>query len=298
MLYKNTYHTWAEFMEKVQRGKRTTGWTESLERGNAGWNGTYSMEEALNHLKGGLHQGMDTIERHRQHIPTNLFDLIMPQKDFTPELQHVIAGGTVDVAAHLSGATPLTFISEVTPQDPNTHTKRGSRLKTIYVNITNSANVNIEMFMERGALIWLLVEHLEKCGFSTQVWCFISLSLEHRAVYGTTPESKAVNLIKVKDFSEPFDLNKMAISLCSAFMFRRFGFALMEMATTDYEKRVLSTNYGYPVVGDNGEDVIVPEDKNLYPLYFNTANIYNAEAMRRYFKKQLENHLGDTLITD
>jgi len=290
---KHVYNSWNDFIEKMTKGQKVTSNKSSESVDREGWYGTNTFREAVGYLNSGWHDGLRAINERRKHVPADLFSAIMPVEDYMPELRHVIAGGTVDIPAHITGATPEVFIAEV--QSEETREKRGNKLKTLYVNCANNSNIEVGMFMERGSLVWLLVEHMEKCGFSCEVWAY---SCHSKGSWRDEGSSKVTQLIKVKEFGELFDDNKLAIALCSAFMLRRFVFALMEMGDNSLETDMVEDNSYGTILRQKADDIILPSDKDLNPLFIDPSGCHNPDQMRQLIKKVLDDHLNTNVLAE
>lgn len=296
MTYTHKYSTWAEFMTAVTTGQRspasnTTSQREYYE--SDPWSGTNTFAKSLRHLNEGWKEGLSRIEEVRRRLPSDLFDGIMPVKDYKPELRHQIAGGTIDVVAHIVGASPETFIAEVAPINDEGPIKTGRRLQTIYYSMGNSSFTDKEAFFWRGAYTYLMVEHMENCGFSVELW---GLNNVTGSVFGGAGHAQRI-YVKIKEFGELFNNNKLAVALGSSFMLRRYIFALMEQYTTPDEIAITHGAYGYPVSSANVEDIVLSEDADLNPLFINTVNVSEPSKMLEEFRGILKRHLEGNVLT-
>lgn len=283
-VYEHNY-SWTEFLELVTKGKRPSCRNPSSLRIDSGtWAGTSSMQEALDHLTKGWSGGIDQLRKLQEDIPADLFDGIMPPKEFKPEMTHTIAGGTLDVAAHLSGATPEVFIAEQVLADSDATIVKGRKLQTIYVNIGNTAGYSVEAFMHRGCYIYSLVEHMENCGYSTEVWA-ISSNIGAGAC-------EQFIRVKVKEFGELLDPNKLVCSLCSAFMFRRFIFAIMEMQSAEEVRHLGADGSSYGrTFSPTIEQACINKEDQLDSLLVNVVNTEDPQQIGDAVKKILSDHL-------
>src|SRR5882672_4570468 len=196
--FKHRFDTWSEFMEAVTNGKRNPlAANKSQESNHSRWSGTTTFQEALDHLYNGWTEGLQCIRALQRELPTDLFDCVMPVKDYKPELQHKIAGGIIDVPTVLTGATPENFIQEVTPLESSANVVSGRKLITLYYNISNNSGMMEDAFFYRGAYTFLLVEHLENCGYSVEVWA-VECCCGHRSTFtdGGDPTNHSRTYIK------------------------------------------------------------------------------------------------------
>lgn len=305
--YIHKFPTWEEFMRELTTGKRTMPEHENASLDNRSeivqWAGG-TLDEAIGYLQNGWKRGLDRIREVQRKLPPNIFDCVMPMKDYKPELKHSIAGGVIDMGAHLSGATPETFITEERPIDEGKITK-GSKLQTIYLNITNSCFTDEDAFFYRGAYTFLLAEHMENCGYSCEIWVMNVISSRGGLGQFFNLEEKRSNkqltYIKVKEFGELFDTNKLVTSLCSNFFYRRCVFALLEMYSVEERQMFGITRkdgYGLPISNAPIQDITLPEDQDLNPLWINTINTSDEKAMLEKFQDILKKHLEGGVIVE
>lgn len=235
------------------------------------WAGTHTYGETLELLAKGWQRGLDRIEELRRTLPPTCFDSVMPVEGYKPELRHTVAGGVLDVATYLSGASPETFISEVRNNDEAI--TGGRQLLSIYCNGATSCHLDEDAFFYRGAYTYLLVEHLEKCGYSVELWHVSSVTVDYvqQDIY-----------TKVKEFGELFDNNKLAIALASSFMLRRLIFKLQESCGVESEY-ITNYSYGRP----NTQNVeTMPGDNNA--LFVNFVNISDKNSAFELFQNTIK----------
>jgi len=277
------YDTWAEFMEIVKHGtpnerattplsSRKDEWAQTKP-----WSGAHDFNEALRWLEKGWDDGIKRLRNFQRGIPPDLYDCIMPVKDYKPELRHDIAGGAVDVPAHLTGATPETFVTEKAPIEEGNQITTGRRLQSIYMNIANSSFTDEDAFFYRGAYTFSMIEHMENCGYSAELWVVNNVA----PVYGGWRQRIYV---KVKEFGELFDTNKLAIALCSNFMLRRFMFSIQEQGDDEEITGIQHQSYGLPIGDDKVEDIALPEDMDLNPIWVATVNQHDPARMLEEFR--------------
>jgi hypothetical protein len=144
-----------------------------------------------------------------------------------------------------------------------------------------------EAFLYKGAYTYALIEHLEACGYSVELWVYIMTSDN---MY--TPQNILKMYVKVKEFAELLDTNKIACSVAGVFAFRRFFFSLMEQLTPAQCQTfgVPNDGYSYPYI-HKWQDATLPEDMELNPLVITTTNMPDKDAILNDFKLQLKNNL-------
>lgn len=285
------FDKWSEFMENAIHGNhnmilrdnecqsRMDEWAETNP-----WSGCHSFDEALEWLKDGWQDGLDRLKMFQKGIPPDLFDCVMPVKEFKPELQHLVAGGSVDIAAHLTGATPNVFLGEVIPIEQGQQVVKGRKLQTVYVNIGNLSTYTSASYFARGAYTYALIDHMENCGYSCEVWCVqASLCRDNH-------DLASFIYVKVKEFGELMDPNKTAIALCSAFMMRRFIFSIKEQGDDEMIREIVCKGYGRSF-SPSLESVTLPEDKAIHPLYIDIVNEEDPSVILSKFRHSLQVHI-------
>lgn len=287
-------YTWTEFIEALhdankQRNPKANNTSQSTQ--DSDWYGTYTYEQALEHLVKGWQTGLDRIRELRSTIPSDMYDAIMPVEDYKPEQRHQIAGGTLDVGSYITGASPENFIAEVIPHEAQ-DIVQGKKLITIYIQAHNSCHCSADAFFFRGLYTYYLIEHLENCGYSVEFWNVFTNNHEH-GMNNKWPEQKIY--VKVKEFGELFDTNKLAVTLCSQFYLRRYIFALMETYSDD-EVKCTQDGYGYIPNKNKIEDVVLSEDADLNPLWIPFINIGESDKMLKEYKKVLQDYTEGGVI--
>lgn len=295
-IWDHKYNSWADFIKALKAWTPSPNATQHSQNDESDntipWSGAYTFEEAMGFLTDGWKAGLERIREIQRTIPPDLFDGIMPVRDYKPEFRHQISGGSLDVGTYVSGATPECFVSEQVPHDSdNAQIQQGKKLLTIYMQSSNSSYCDIDSFMYRGAYMYALVEHLENCGYSVEFWNVDCSSAIH--------DSNKVQRIyvKVKEFGELFDQNKMAVALASNFYLRRFLFALQETYSPDEITYITNGSYGLPM-NVKIEDVALPEDMDLNPICIGYVNVGTPEETLKRYKEILEKWLNSDVITE
>ncbi len=289
MKYIHRFDKWSEFMDKVKHGKPNPLYNPndgSKDITEPKWSGSSTYEEAIKMTEEGWSEGITKLSEFQRTLPSDIFDSVMPVREYKPELHHTIGGGSVDVAAHLSGATPETFIGE-RPPEGSTQITHGRKLQTIYINIGGLSNISPEALFYNGAYTYSLVEHLENCGYSCEVWLVNTNRGQNDAVM--------FFYCKAKEFGEMFETNKLAVGMCSAFMFRRFVFFIKECGVDGEIRDIVECSHGasYKETIDN---IVLPEDIDLNPMWISMVNENNPEQMLKKFRKILDDHLNSNVI--
>ncbi len=283
------YPSWSEVVQRLYHEKPKWLLNEASQHSDAiEWSGTYTYQQAIDYLRDGWPQGLAKLREFQRKLPPDIFDCVMPISDYKLELRHSIAGGSIDMPLHITGASPEVFVSEQLPMD--TDIKRGNRLATIYMQTFNSCFTNEDAFFWRGAYVFALVEHLEQCGYSVEFW------LVNHGSDGSPAGDEQRIYVRAKEFGELLDTNKLAVTTASSFMLRRFMFRLQELVP-DREIAEYVTRHAYLRPPAN-YDVVLSDDADTNPIYINTVNQSSSTEMLTEFKRILEQWVGTTVVAE
>ena len=183
----------------------------------------------------------------------------------------------INIEAATTDASPEHFLEE---EESDTVITQGKRLLTIYVNCWNHNGIPEECYFHRGALIYKAVDHLETMGYSCEV-------------IATFPCSGSggvhITYVKLKDFQEMIDADRLCIAMCATFMMRRFLFHLQEL-----ESEEIRLQYGYYAAGGYGtqirmgeikdSDVTIQEDSAELVFWYDVSGLTDTDEIDEAFK--------------
>lgn len=163
-----------------------------------------------------------------------------------------VSGGMVDVGRFLDGEPECMVETRLV------EIAKPGRVISILVNGCFSAGISQTQFRQRGAAIVGLVDALEKCQYSTEVW----LEVSHKTVS---------YLVKVKGAEDMLDIDILMFAIGHEACFRQLSFAIQ-----DGEKASLQvgSNSGMGYVWKLSCAELVSANVCLEPLIYNdpTAN--------------------------
>ena len=133
-------------------------------------------------------------------------------------------------------------------------------------------------------MIYKAVDHLETMGYSCEV-------------IATFPCSGSggvhITYVKLKDFQEMIDADRLCIAMCATFMMRRFLFHLQEL-----ESEEIRIQYGYYASGGYGtqinmgeikdSDVTIQEDQAELVFWYDVSGLTNTKMIEKTFRKLIK----------
>ena len=280
-----TIYSWEEFRSALDKDparsdkKKMQSFCSHKESKDDSWYGTQSWTEAVFLLDAGG-WGLDRLEK--TEVDDAIVDAVAPLEEYLTDYVPSIAGGMVNIEAATTDASPEHFLEE---EENDTVIQAGKRLLTIYVNCWNHNGIPEKCYFHRGALIYKAVDHLETMGYSCEV-------------IATFPCSGGgdihVTYVKVKDFQEMIDADRLCIAMCATFMMRRFLFHLQEL-----EPQEIRQQFGYYDGGGYGtqinmgrikdSDVTIQQDLAELVFWYDVSGLTDTAAIDKAFK---------TLITE
>jgi len=276
-----TIYSWEEFRSALDKDpkrsdiKKLRSYASHKDVDNDDWYGTKSWTEAVFLLDAGG-WGLNRLEK--TELDDTIMESIAPLEQYLTEYVPTIAGGIVNIEAATTDASPEHFLEE---EETDTIIAAGKRLLTIYVNCWNHNGIPEECYFHRGALIYKAVDRLESLGYGCEVIAVFPCrgSGEAHATY-----------VKIKDFQEMIDADRLCISMCATFMMRRFLFHLQEL-----ESDKVRLQYGYHTDGGYGtqilmgtledSEVMIQQDSSELVFWYDVSGLTTVESIEKSFKK-------------
>jgi len=276
-----TIYSWEEFRSALDKDpkrsdiKKLRSYASHKDVDNDDWYGTKSWTEAVFLLDAGG-WGLNRLEK--TELDDTIMESIAPLEQYLTEYVPTIAGGIVNIEAATTDASPEHFLEE---EETDTIIAAGKRLLTIYVNCWNHNGIPEECYFRRGALIYKAVDRLESLGYGCEVIAVFPCrgSGEAHATY-----------VKIKDFQEMIDADRLCISMCATFMMRRFLFHLQEL-----ESDKVRLQYGYYEAGGYGtqilmgtlddSEVMIQQDSSELVFWYDVSGLTTVESIEKSFKK-------------
>lgn len=276
-----TIYSWEEFRSALDKDpkrsdiKKLRSYASHKDVDNDDWYGTKSWTEAVFLLDAGG-WGLNRLEK--TELDDSIMESIAPLEQYLTEYVPTIAGGIVNIEAATTDASPEHFLEE---EETDTIIAAGKRLLTIYVNCWNHNGIPEECYFHRGALIYKAVDRLESLGYGCEVIAVFPCrgSGEAHATY-----------VKIKDFQEMIDADRLCISMCATFMMRRFLFHLQEL-----ESDKVRLQYGYYEAGGYGtqilmgtledSEVMIQQDSSELVFWYDVSGLTTVESIEKSFKK-------------
>jgi hypothetical protein len=210
----------------------------SSSKGDDGWSGTSSFDQAKGLMVSGWSEPLDRIESIRDQVRQRVGLIDGNQFQF----DHAPYGTRLDVSAYSIGS-PLALLQAYEQPD-----RRKTRFVRLLVDTSVSWSVSKEDIQIRGAAIVALCDALNTLGYSTEVWATSSIASEMRK-----DAPKFVALVPVQGVGEPWDVRSAMFPLAHASFLRRIVFGMMESLDEAGRKRFgVGSGYGYPSPSSKG----------------------------------------------
>ncbi len=124
---------------------------------------------------------------------------------------------------------------------------------TIHVNLAYSCAHDHTQVLNRGALIYNLIDILEKNNYSVKLNTFFLVEENNELIYIK---------IKLKDINSPLGVSGSIFPLTSPGFFRRIIFRVMESMPVDYYG--WDNGYGHPVDGSDSKKLLELPENDIY----------------------------------
>ena len=283
-----TIYSWEEFRSALDKDpkpsdvKRLQGYASHKDTDTDDWYGTKSWTEAVFLLDAGG-WGLNRLEKTK--VDDSVVEAVAPLEEYLTEYIPTIAGGIVNIEAAVTDASPEHFLEE---EETDTVIAAGKRLLTVYVNCWNHNGIPEDCYFHRGALIYKAIDHLEALGYGCEVI----------AVFPCAGKGEAhVTYVKIKEFQEMLDADRLCISMCATFMMRRFLFHLQEL-----EPDEIRLQYGYHSSGGYGtqiqmgtlkdDDIMIQKDSSELVFWYDVSGLTRTGEIEKAFgeliKKKFE----------
>jgi hypothetical protein len=275
-----TIYSWEEFRSALDKDpaknskKILNSYCSHTDASDDSWYGTQSWTEAVFLLDAGG-WGLNRLEK--IEVDEAIVDAIAPLEEYLTDYVPTIAGGMINIEAATTDASPEHFLEE---EENDTVITQGKRLLTIYVNCWNHNGIPEKCYFHRGALVYKAVDHLETMGYSCEV-------------IATFPCSGGggvhITYVKLKDFQEMIDADRLCIAMCATFMMRRFLFHLQEL-----ESEKIRIQYGYHQSGGYGtqismgeikdSDITIQKDQAELVFWYDVSGLTDTDEIDKAFK--------------
>ena len=276
-----TIYSWEEFRSALDKDpkrsdiKKLRSYASHRDADTDDWYGTKSWTEAVFLLDAGG-WGLNRLEKTK--VDDSVVEAVAPLEEYLTEYIPTIAGGIVNIEAAVTDASPEHFLEE---EETDTVIAAGKRLLTVYVNCWNHNGIPEDCYFHRGTLIYKAIDRLEALGYGCEVI----------AVFPCAGKGEAhITYVKIKEFQEMIDADRLCISMCATFMMRRFLFHLQEL-----EPDKVRLQYGYHADGGYGtqirmgtlkdDDVMIQKDSSELVFWYDVSGLTRTGEIEKTFKK-------------
>ncbi len=218
------FDTWTEFVHAAEFGESILDGRNPLMRDHRhsrddsdyinNWSGA-TWEEALDLAKNGWPEAVTMLDHKLEMVKSSI-----PSKREIMTVDYAAVGpGTLDMGRYIQGHPEAWTVWHPEETDETTV---GTRIVPIHFAISASAVISKEALFEKGALICVLVDVLEREG--NRVELTLDASTARNAVSIQT---------QVKKASEPLDLDRVVFAIAHAACLRRLAFSIWEQTDRD-----------------------------------------------------------------
>lgn len=167
---------------------------------NAGYDGTVKLAET------GWQDGAEEIDSLREEIHS-----IIEPKGIEMSITPHVSGAFVDIGRYIQG------VPECMCQFM--HTETNQKPVQLVVNGSVSCGVSAERQKNRGAAIAAAIDVMEERGYRVELWLYFGVR---------SGISYTIDLVRVKDFNQGVDTDRLAYALAHAGFNRRLHFGVCE----------------------------------------------------------------------
>ncbi len=240
------FNTWEAFVNQAENGETDMLDYERSSRNadDEKWAGG-SFKNAIDLARNGWKDGADRIAA-RIDTVTGMLPSYGTRRELVMER---VGPGAVDMGRYLMGH-PAPYITWKNVEDENS---AGDQIIPILFNVTASAGVSVETMFNKGAVLCVLIDQLERAG--KRVELTVALAATNGSYSGTKGDHVTLTVM-VKRANDALDVDRIAFSLAHAACLRRLGFSLWEQAPKEIRDKIgikKSSGYGRPedVVAEN-----------------------------------------------
>ena len=215
MIYRYNADSWDEFVNDLRNRKVNWEMGGSEAENNASWSGCDFWYQALDYAVKGhpvARAAMESVAVKVTSAPEPLWD-VAPVGAF-PCIPAYAAGIPEDMFVATEDAPPVS-----------------QPIVRIAVNMSGSAGIEAQEFVNRGAAIVTLIDRIQLSGRRVELIAF---------KHGYSGDDKFLWSVTVKRPEEPVDMDRIGLAFATPIMLRRFFFRVLEFMTPKYVP-----SYGY-----------------------------------------------------
>jgi len=241
-LYESVGEVW-ELVSNVA-DQRRAGSFASAKPAENGWDLGAGLEGAARMLVHGWNQHTDDVDETVQRELDKLQDRINKFNFEQTESLLDVSGSWVDVDRFISGEPECMWEQHM--QDDNVN----GRVLRIVMNCAASAFVSDAALVQRGASVVAAVTAAQAMGFNAELWVAEAVN---PSGYGRSSNSTNVEMVKIKDYRDPIDMDVAMFCIAHPAMLRRVFFVLNEEHDEDHRD-----HFGFKPSGGYGKPSNLP----------------------------------------
>lgn len=254
-------------LEKRENNAIMKSCHSSSEKGDKGWYGTDSFEEASQLMRTGYTEVLPKI---KEGLKTSSKVISRLTSDIPRRKQENSVIGFVPNVPNALLNLPNSMI------DVKMIVQKRKTLNIVYI-MSGSAAYSIDMWIKAGISLLTAIKIIERMGISVKIDCSFYC--------GTIDNETAMGSVTVKNYGQPLDIQKLCFPLVNPSMFRRIGFKFLE-TTPIISKEGFAYGYGRGFEMNSSEIVKKIEDERTYVLHGQWIKDHNYEV------KEILNYLN------
>lgn len=227
----------------------------SSRKGDKGWYGTESYEEASQLMRTGYTEILPKIKEGLNKSTKVLSKMFSPTDRRRPKNQPI--GCVPNIPNAILGLPDSMIDIKVSPQKRKT-------ISIKYIMAGHAGNT-IDMWIKAGIALLTAIKIVERQG--------ISVSIDCSFYCGSEDDECAMGEVRVKHFGQPLDIQKLCFPMANPSMFRRIGFKFLE--TTP-----VITNNGFACGYGRGFDCDEDEIKGM--IENSTTFVFSGQWIKRH----------------
>ena len=227
--------------------------------------GSESYEEACKLCKYGYKEILPNLKKEMNKAEKSLNKLFIHQQQFKYFNNQV---GFIPNVPNLLAGKPDCMINI------EKIAKKQKVMNIVYLMVANCMT-DINLWVKAGPITLMAIRFIEKSGIRVRLWsCFF---------YAVEDDDYDVATVKIKDYNETFDLQRLSFPIAHPSMFRRLGFKQLE-TVPNLENEDFSNGYGRSKTSVND-----------YPKLKELLNIQNCKIISAQQIEKVEFDLQKTI---
>lgn len=268
--YFSSIHHMLACLDSRENNRAMYDQHSSIERGDSGWAGTSSYEEAVKLLTCGYTDILGRLSLGIKKAMKSLQDYDFSKSSIVEDVQ----GATPIVPNYLRGL----------PKTMSYRQPVSKKVKTINIVYAPTANcgTGAEEFIEAGIALLSAIRAIEKSNIAIKLDCMFKNSYaDGEAVIGS---------VRIKNYRDRLDLQKLCFPIAHPSMLRRIGFKFLE-TVPGLTNRGFANGYGCSPDMDKLTNYLKLQDSTVLLNFYLVHNKLNCDPKKiiEYINEKVQN---------